>query len=47
VAAFRTTKEAFDPKGILNPGVIVPLPNQDPLEGFAPRAHPYPAERTS
>lgn len=47
VSAFRTTKEALDPKGILNPGVVVPLPNQDPLDGFAPRSQPYPAERTA
>lgn len=34
VGAFRTVKEAFDPVGILNPGVILPLEGQDPLEGF-------------
>lgn len=45
-AGFRAVKEAFDPAGILNPGVISPLPNQDPLEGFVPRrrAHPPPSE---
>ena len=34
--AFRGIKNSFDPAGILNPGVIVPLPGQDPLEGLWP-----------
>lgn len=34
VDAFRTVKDALDPSGILNPGVILPLPGQDPLEGL-------------
>jgi FAD/FMN-containing dehydrogenase len=34
--AFRHTKRSLDPSGILNPGVIVPLPGQDPLGGLAP-----------
>lgn len=35
VAAFVALKDAMDPRGILNPGVILPLPGQDPLDGFA------------
>lgn len=35
VEAFRAVKEAFDPESILNPGVILPLPGQDPLDGLA------------
>lgn len=34
---FERTKAALDPAGILNPGVIVPLPDQDPLEGLWPQ----------
>ena len=34
--AFRYVKRSLDPSGILDPGVIVPLPGQDPLEGLAP-----------
>jgi FAD/FMN-containing dehydrogenase len=33
-AAFRLVKARLDPEGILNPGVIVPLPGQDPLAGL-------------
>ena len=33
VALFRAVKDAFDPAGILNPGVILPLPGQRPLDG--------------
>ena len=33
---FRTVKEALDPAGGLNPGVVVPLPGQDPLEWLTP-----------
>jgi FAD/FMN-containing dehydrogenase len=44
VARFRQVKEAFDPHGILNPGVILPLPGQRPLEALKPydrpREHP-------
>ncbi len=36
--AFFRVKDHFDPGGILNPGVIVPLPGQDPLEGLWPEA---------
>ncbi|MGD2068402.1 MAG: FAD-binding oxidoreductase [Gemmatimonadota bacterium] len=36
-SAFREVKETLDPGGILNPGVIVPLAGQDPLEGFLER----------
>ncbi len=34
VACFRAVKAAFDPAGILNPGVILPLPGQRPLEAI-------------
>jgi FAD/FMN-containing dehydrogenase len=33
VALFRAVKEAFDPAGILNPGTVLPLPGQRPLDG--------------
>jgi FAD/FMN-containing dehydrogenase len=33
-AAFREVKTRLDPGGLMNPGVIVPLPGQDPLEGL-------------
>ncbi len=42
VALFRAVKGALDPAGILNPGVSRPLPEQDPLEGFAPRPRSWP-----
>ncbi len=45
VEAFNEVKTALDPRGILNPGVIVPLPGQDPFEGFAPRARAFPPLR--
>lgn len=32
VERFRMVKEAFDPRGILNPGVILPLPGQRPFD---------------
>jgi FAD/FMN-containing dehydrogenase len=35
-AAFREVKETLDPRGVLNPGVVVPLPDQDPLDGLSP-----------
>jgi FAD/FMN-containing dehydrogenase len=34
VAHFRTVKQLFDPAGLLNPGVIIPLPEQQPFEAF-------------
>jgi FAD/FMN-containing dehydrogenase len=34
VARFRHLKEQFDPRGILNPGVILPLPGQRPLQAL-------------
>ena len=34
VALFRAVKDAFDPRGILNPGVILPLPGQRPLDAI-------------
>ena len=34
---FEKTKAALDPAGILNPGVIIPRPDQDPLEGLWPQ----------
>jgi FAD/FMN-containing dehydrogenase len=42
VKAFRVVKDALDPQGTLNPGVILPLKNQDPFEGFAPRPRAFP-----
>jgi FAD/FMN-containing dehydrogenase len=38
VARFQRVKDEFDPKGILNPGVILPLPGQRPLDAL--RAYP-------
>jgi FAD/FMN-containing dehydrogenase len=34
VECFRAVKRAFDPLGILNPGVILPLPGQRPLDAI-------------
>lgn len=34
MACFRAVKDAFDPLGILNPGVILPLPGQRPLDAI-------------
>ncbi len=34
--AFRAVKEALDPRAILNPGVLVAAPGQDPLAGLSP-----------
>lgn len=34
VGRFRAVKEAFDPLGILNPGVVLPLPGQRPLDAI-------------
>lgn len=39
-SAFAAVKEAMDPRGILNPGVIVALPGQDPLLGLSPARRP-------
>ena len=36
-ACFEKTKATLDPAGILNPGVIIPRPDQDPLEGLWPQ----------
>ncbi len=36
-ACFARTKATLDPAGILNPGVIIPCPDQDPLEGLWPQ----------
>ena len=33
-AAFREVKTRLDPARLMNPGVIIPLPGQDPLEGL-------------
>jgi FAD/FMN-containing dehydrogenase len=41
VAHFRHIKRSFDPAGILNPGVILPLPGQRPLDAL--RAYGFPA----
>jgi FAD/FMN-containing dehydrogenase len=42
VAAFRRVKGHFDPEGRLNPGVILPVEGQDPLEGLRPRPRSWP-----
>ncbi|CAN5685926.1 hypothetical protein BH23GEM6_BH23GEM6_05050 [soil metagenome] len=34
IARFRLIKNAFDPRNILNPGVILPLPGQRPLDAL-------------
>jgi FAD/FMN-containing dehydrogenase len=41
-SAFRRVKAHFDPDGLLNPGVILPLEGQDPLAGLRPRARSWP-----
>jgi FAD/FMN-containing dehydrogenase len=45
LALFRLVKESFDPRGILNPGVKVPLPAQPPVETikYDPALPPLPA----
>ncbi|HEU4640965.1 MAG TPA: FAD-binding oxidoreductase [Gemmatimonadaceae bacterium] len=42
---FRLVKDAFDPRGILNPGVKLPLPGQSPAEEikYDPALPPLPA----
>ncbi|TVR54260.1 MAG: FAD-binding oxidoreductase [Gemmatimonadales bacterium] len=42
LAAFRRVKEHFDPDGRLNPGVILPVEGQDPLEDLHPRPRSWP-----
>ena len=42
--AFAEVKEWVDPANLLNPGVVVPLPGQDPLEGFEPRPRAHPPD---
>lgn len=39
--AFETTKSSLDPGAILNPGVILPVEGQDPLDGLRPPAPPH------
>ncbi len=34
--AFAEVKRRLDPQGVLNPGVVVALPGQDPLDGLVP-----------
>ncbi len=34
---FERIKTTLDPNGVLNPGVIIPRPDQDPLEGLWPQ----------
>jgi len=34
--AFAEVKSSLDPVGTLNPGVVLPLPGQNPLEGISP-----------
>lgn len=41
--AFREVKKTLDPRGILNPGVILGLEGQDPLDGLTPRARAHPS----
>ncbi|MFN0098287.1 MAG: FAD-binding oxidoreductase, partial [Gemmatimonadaceae bacterium] len=45
LALFAATKEAFDPEGLLNPGVKVPLPGAKALEAlkYDPALPPLPA----
>ncbi len=43
VRAFRTVKETLDPRGILNPGVVLPEEGQDPLALLSPRRRGHPA----
>jgi FAD/FMN-containing dehydrogenase len=43
MAGFRRVREAFDPDGLMNPGVILPLEGQDPLAGLRPRPRDWPA----
>ena len=42
LGAFHRVKEHFDPEGRLNPGVILPVEGQDPLEGLRPRPRSWP-----
>jgi FAD/FMN-containing dehydrogenase len=42
VAGFREVKRTLDSRGILNPGVILPRPGQDPFHGFSPRPRSHP-----
>jgi len=42
VMGFQEVKHTLDSRGILNPGVILPLPGQDPFEGFTPRPRSHP-----
>lgn len=44
--AFARVKEWVDPRNLLNPGVVVPVPGQDPLEGFEPRPRAHPPGHT-
>lgn len=41
-SAFRGVKDLFDPDGVLNPGVILPQPGQDPLADLVPRQRSWP-----
>ncbi len=45
IRAFTEVKETLDPRGILNPGVILPREGgPDPLEWLTPRRRAYPPE---
>jgi FAD/FMN-containing dehydrogenase len=37
VTGFKMVKDALDPRGVLNPGVVLPVWGQDPLAGFEPK----------
>jgi FAD/FMN-containing dehydrogenase len=45
VQTFRELKDAFDPDGLLNPGVILPIAGQSPIEAvkYDPALPPLPA----
>lgn len=38
VRVFESLKDTLDPEGLFNPGVIIPLANQDPLEAISAEA---------
>jgi FAD/FMN-containing dehydrogenase len=44
---FQKIKQAFDPRGILNPGTILPLSDQDPLADLVPGPRKWPPPKPS